>query len=134
MKKLMSLSVLLMISISLTYAQIPVITFEKTEHNFGVIKEEDGFADWTFEFTNTGDAPLIITNVQQSCGCAPPRGWTREPIPPGGTGTIEAGYNPANRPGAFRRGLTVMSNAEANVRIYLSGEVTPRPRAVEGEN
>ncbi len=62
----------------------------------------------TFEFKNTGDAPLIITNVQSSCGCTVPTKPT-EPILPGKTGKIDVKYN--MNTGPIRKTITVESNA-----------------------
>ena len=64
----------------------PEITFEETEHDFGTI-DQGTAVDHTFKFTNTGKAPLVITNATSSCGCTVPT-WTREPIAPGETGEM----------------------------------------------
>ena len=77
-----------------------------------------------FEFTNTGDAPLIITNVQSTCGCTIPT-KPKEPIMPGKTGKIEVKYNMGLGP--IRKTITVESNA-VNVEggrsaIKIKGEV-----------
>ena len=65
MKKLFLLSCML-VSISMM-AQQPVITFEKTTHDFGKINEADGRVTTVFEFTNEGMVPLVLTNVRASC-------------------------------------------------------------------
>ena len=104
------------------------IHFEKKEHNFGQVSEEGGPITHQFTFTNTGEAPLIISNVKASCGCTTPS-WTREPVAPGEQGAIEAQYNPKNRPGAFKKSITVTSNATPPTQIlYIQGTVTPKPR------
>ena len=113
--------------------QDPQISFKKTEHNFGKIQEEKGKVTYKFELLNTGGEALMIQNVTASCGCTAPS-WTREPIPPGGTGFVAATYNPAGRPGAFRKYVTVMSNSNpGNVRLIISGEVIPKPKTIEDE-
>jgi hypothetical protein len=133
MKKLFSLGVLLMMFASFTYAQTAEIEIVEKEYKFGVVPEEGGIVTGAFEVINTGTAPLVISAVNPSCGCTTPK-WTNEPIPPGGKGTIEAGYNPSGRPGPFKKSITVRSNAsEPNIVLYISGEVTPRPKA-ETEN
>ena len=71
--------------------QKPEMTFARTEHNFGTIKEELGAVTTQFEFTNTGKSPLIIQRVSASCGCTTPS-YTREPVLPGKKGTISAKY------------------------------------------
>jgi len=67
---------------------------------------------------------MVITNAQPSCGCTTPS-WTREPIPPGGQGYVEATYNAAGI-GAFDKSITVMSNVENGVILLrIRGEVVP---------
>ena len=68
-------------------AQEPVMTFEKTEHDFGKIDEAGGRVSTEFVFKNEGMAPLVLSNVRASCGCTTPS-WTKEPVEPGQTGTI----------------------------------------------
>lgn len=125
MKKLFLLSCML-VSISMM-AQQPVITFEKTTHDFGKINEADGRVTTVFEFTNEGMVPLVLTNVRASCGCTTPK-WTREPIEPGAKGNITVTYNPNGRPGRFQKTVTVTSNAtEPTTKLYIKGEVIPKP-------
>ncbi len=72
--------------------QLPVMTFEKTTHDFGTIKE--GEAQQTvFTFTNTGSAPLIITNATSSCGCTVPDYPKNTPIAPGDSGQLTVNFN-----------------------------------------
>jgi len=111
----------------------PAISFEKMNHNFGVVKEADGIVEHVFTFSNTGSEPLIIKNVRSTCGCTVPD-WSKEPIMPMGKGTIKVSFNPANRPGAFRKGITVMSNArEPNTTLYVVGLVQPKKKTVADE-
>jgi hypothetical protein len=111
----------------------PKISFEEKVHDFGKFKEADGKVTYKFEFVNTGGADLIIQNVSASCGCTAPR-WTREPVPPGGKGFVAATYDPAGRPGTFRKYVTVISNSNpGNVRLTIAGEVEPRPRTIEDD-
>lgn len=108
----------------------PQLKFDEDTHDFGEIMEENGPVDYKFEFTNLGTAPLIINNVKASCGCTTP-GWTREPVMPGKRGYIEARYNPLNRPGSFRKSLTIYSNAEGgSSQVYIQGRVTPKPKSL----
>jgi len=107
-------------------AQEPVITFEKTVHDFGKINEADGRVSAIFEFKNEGMSPLVLSNVRASCGCTTPK-WTREPIEPGQTGQVTVTYNPNGRPGRFQKTVTVTSNAKTpTVRVYVKGEVIPK--------
>ena len=130
MKKLLSIGILAMFT-TLVYAQSPQIEFKEKSFDFGKIKEEDGAVSCTFEFTNTGVAPLIISGVTASCGCTTPD-WTKEPIPAGATGFVKASYNPKGRPGVFKKSITVRSNAtDGTVVLTISGEVIPRPKSIE---
>ena len=114
-------------------AQQPVITFEKTEHDFGKINEADGRVSVVFSFKNEGMAPLILSNVRASCGCTTPT-WTKEPVEPGQTGSITVTYNPNGRPGRFQKTVTITSNAtEATKRVYIKGEVIPKSAKPENK-
>ena len=109
------------------------ITFDIVDHDFGEIKEEDGYAEHTFNFVNTGDAPVKIINVKASCGCTTP-GWTKEELIPGDSGFVKARYNPRNRPGRFRKSLRITtSDPEANQTLYIMGMVKPKPKSPEEE-
>ncbi|MBK5263418.1 MAG: DUF1573 domain-containing protein, partial [Peptostreptococcaceae bacterium] len=107
------------------------IAFEKLQHNFGTFKEELGPQTVDFNFKNDGTAPLILNNVQASCGCTTPS-WTREPVAPGAKGVIKVSYDPRNRPGVLNKTIRVSSNAEnSDVVLTIQGEVTPRARTIE---
>lgn len=88
----------------------PVITFEKKTHEFGDIVQGDKVEE-TFKFANTGNEPLIITNVQVTCGCTTPKGWPRDPIPPGAKAEITVGFNSAGKMGRQNKVVTIVSNA-----------------------
>ena len=96
--------------------------------DYGTVNKEDDNGLRVFEFTNTGDAPLIISDVKSSCGCTVPSKPT-EPIQPGKTGKIEVKYN--MNPGPIRKTITVESNAvnydEGRVALKIKGEVIVKP-------
>lgn len=111
----------------------PAISFEKMNHNFGVLKEADGIVEHIFTFTNTGSKALLIKTVRSTCGCTVPD-WPQEPIKPMEKGTIKVSFNPLNRPGAFRKGITVVSNArEPNTTLYIVGLVKAKAKTVADE-
>ena len=85
-----------------------VITFEKTEHEFGTLLQGE-VVSYSFHFTNTGNVPLIISEVGSSCGCTV-GDYPREPIAPGKTGDIKVTYDSSGHHGFQSRTLTVMSN------------------------
>jgi hypothetical protein len=102
-------------------ADVAVATFDATVFDFGKIKQGVP-ASHEFKFTNTGKIPMIITNVQASCGCTTPD-YTKDPIPPGGQGFIKATFNAASA-GGFNKTVTVTSNIENGfVQLTIRGEV-----------
>lgn len=119
-----------MVAVMSTIASMAqVITFERTEHDFGKINEADGRVTTIFSFKNEGMQPLVLSNVRASCGCTTPK-WTREPIEPGQSGEITVTFNPNGRPGRFQKTITVTSNAQENngtAKLYIKGEVIPKP-------
>ena len=126
MKKIFATLCMAMTAIAM-FAQQPVLTFEKTEHDFGKINESDGRVSTVFTFKNEGMAPLVLSNVRASCGCTTPT-WTKEPVEPGQTGSITVTYNPNGRPGRFQKTITITSNAsEPTMKLYIKGEVIPKP-------
>lgn len=108
----------------------PKIEFKDKDNtiDYGKVTKEEDSGVRVFEFTNTGDAPLIISNVQSSCGCTVPSKPT-EPIAPGKTGKIEVKYN--MNPGPIRKTITVETNAvnaeEGRVVLKIKGEVIVKP-------
>ena len=98
------------------------ISFEKTTIEYGSI-EANSNRYRTFTFKNTGDKPLILSNVKPSCGCTVPK-WDKTPIQPGKTGTIEVGYDTSIK-GTFHKGIEVYSNdpKKGRTTIYIKGNV-----------
>lgn len=100
------------------------IKFDEISHNFGNVTEGE-IAKYEFRFTNTGAEPLVLTNVQASCGCTTPK-WPREPIAPGQSAVITAEYNSNGRPGSFTKNIFVKSNG-GDVTLTISGMVIKEP-------
>ena len=124
--------VIFLMSVQLLMAQAR-LAFGNESYDFGEIEEEAGYAEYTFNFKNTGDQPIKITHVKASCGCTTP-GWTKEEVMPGDSGFVKARYNPRNRPGKFRKSLRITtSQPTENKVLYISGYVKPKPRTVEEE-
>ncbi|GAL68179.1 DUF1573 domain-containing protein [Jejuia pallidilutea] len=122
MKHLFTLLFVGLISFSLNAQdKVAKIEFKETTIDYGTIeKGSDGVR--TFEFTNTGNAPLIISKVSSSCGCTIPK-KPDAPIMPGETGNIEVKYD-TNRVNPIRKTITVMSNAETpTVALKIKGLV-----------
>ena len=114
---------------SSTAEKLPVFTPTETTHDFGIIGENDGYAEHIFTFKNLGTAPLVVTRVQASCGCTRPE-WTTSPIEPGEEGQIILAYNPKGRVGPFNKNATVYTNEDNGYKRYkltITGTVVDKP-------
>ncbi|UYW02409.1 DUF1573 domain-containing protein [Flavobacterium agricola] len=123
MKKLLGIVAIIACSAS-TYAQEIVFKDKDNTVDYGTVTQgvDDGLR--TFEFTNTGNKPLIIKHVQSTCGCTVPSKPT-EPIMPGKTGKIDVKYNMV--PGKIAKTITVETNAtnvpDGRVSLRIKGNV-----------
>lgn len=100
-----------------------IITWEVTSYEFGDIYKGDK-VQHTFKFTNTGSSPLIITNVEVTCGCTIPKGWPRDPIMPGNRGELQVQFDSAGKFGRQNKVVTVVSNSRfGNSQITFSANV-----------
>ncbi len=72
--------------------------------------------DFQVEFTNEGSEPLLVSNVRGCCGTQIPD-WTKEPIMPGDTGTIQVRFRLAPRVQTMNRTVTAVSNDAVGVKI-----------------
>lgn len=129
MKRVISLFALIFISamslVSMAQSNGPVMTFDEKTHDFGTIKEADGPVTHIFEFTNTGNEPLVILAVNASCGCTRPE-YPKEPIKPGKKGKIKVTFNPAGRPGEFSKDIKVRTNGSKRPILKITGTVVPK--------
>ena len=127
MKKLVLIALVAVIGFAAN-AQQAKIDFKEDTVDYGTIaKGSDGIR--VFEFTNTGNAPLIISDVKSSCGCTVPK-KPEGPIAPGASSSIEVKYD-TNRVGPIRKTITVYSNAsEPMVALKIKGEVKPESGSV----
>lgn len=126
MKNIAALIAIVLMS-SFGFAQNgPKIEFKAKDNtiDYGTVSKKKDNGVRSFEFTNTGDAPLIITNVLSTCGCTVPT-KPAEPIMPGKTGKIDIKYN--MQAGPIRKTITVESNAVnyegGRIPLKIKGEV-----------
>src|SRR5579864_6883910 len=120
MKLSVVVSFFLIIALSAANAQTvnpgATITWEDNAHDFGEIPEGEK-VEHTFKFTNTGTEPLVITNVQVTCGCTTPKGWPRDPVAPGKKAELVVMFNSTGKIGRQNKVVTVISNAVGNNQI-----------------
>lgn len=106
--------------VSMTVA-IGEFKFEKETHDFGNIPHNKP-ASYSFQFSNTGDAPIIINEVKPSCGCSVAE-FTKTPIKPGDTGSVTVTYNAAAK-GPFTKQFTIKSNTKTPIKtLTIKGNV-----------
>lgn len=103
-------------------AELPVLSFPDTTHDFGMIKEGEK-VEHEFTFKNTGRSPLIIAGATASCGCTVPT-FTHEPVAPGSTGTLKVTFSSAGKHGHIMKAVTVTSNAyPASKMITITADI-----------
>jgi len=102
-------------------AEIAKMTLESASIDYGIVEQgSDGTR--VISFTNTGNAPLIISNVKASCGCTVPS-YSKEAVAPGEKGEITVKYN-TKKIGKFTKTVTITSNTEKVTHQFkIKGEV-----------
>ena len=122
MKNILTLLLICFLSIPINAQdKIAKIEFESQTIDYGTI-EKGSNGVRVFKFKNTGNAPLIVSNVKSSCGCTVPKKPTA-PIMPGKSGEIEVKYD-TNRVNPIRKTITETSNAETpTVALKIKGTV-----------
>ena len=108
-----------------------VISLKETDYDFGKIPQGKPVTH-IFMFTNTGAAPLVLGNVQASCGCTTPE-WSKDAVAAGATAKITVGYNAMND-GPFEKSITITYNGTQTKQINIKGEVWKTPTTSAPEN
>lgn len=121
MKKLLVLF-LLLCSGQLALAQAE-LSFDKTSHDFGIVKPSSDTIWVDFVFTNTGTEPFTITSVKTSCDCTLAQ-WPQKPIQPGQKGVIKGGYKLEGKDGAFDKNIIIIGNTmPATTFLSIKGDI-----------
>lgn len=85
------------------------VSFNETEHDFGTIKDGTP-VETIFKYTNTGKAPLVVSDIKSTCGCTVPTDWTKQ-VAPGETGQFTVKFNGKGN-GAVNKSITMTTNTE----------------------
>jgi Protein of unknown function (DUF1573) len=113
---------------SIVLSEGAAISIEKPTFEFGTIYEGDK-VQHAFKFTNSGNKPLIITNVEVTCGCTVPKGWPRDPIMPGDRAELQVQFNSAGKVGKQSKVVTIVSNSvTGNTQLTISATVVEKKR------
>lgn len=94
-------------------SDLGVMTFTEKEFDFGTIKQGE-VVRHTFHFKNTGQKPIIIDNASSSCGCTVPT-YPRDPVPPGGEGSLDVEFNSSGKSGQVTKVVVVRANTVPNI-------------------
>ncbi|NML20955.1 DUF1573 domain-containing protein [Pseudoflavitalea sp. G-6-1-2] len=118
---------------SATVANPPadVLQLKENGYDFGKIPQGRPVTH-IFEIVNTGKAPLLLSNVQASCGCTTPE-WSKDPIKPGASAQIKVGYNAAAE-GFFNKSITIQYNKGESKTLMISGTVYKTPATAAPAN
>jgi len=111
--------------------KLPAMSFDKQEHDFGNIVQGTP-QETVFTFTNTGEAPLIITDARSSCGCTVPQYPKNTPIAPGESGEMVVKFNGSGK-NQVTKTVTVTANTEKGSELLrIKAFVTPKDQAPAG--
>lgn len=111
--------------------QLPVMSFEKSEHDFGTIAQGNP-QETVFKFTNTGNAPLIITDAKSSCGCTVPEYPKNTPIAAGESGELLVKFNGSGQ-NQVTKTVTVTANTEKGSELLrIKAFVNPKNAQAAG--
>lgn len=106
------------------------LNFEETEHDFGTLKDGTP-VETKFKYTNTGDSPLVVSDIKSTCGCTVPSDWRKEPLAPGESAEFTVKFNGRGN-GPITKTITMTTNTEKGaemVRIKAMIEADPNAPA-----
>ena len=107
------------------------LRFTRSSWDFGTIREADGKVSCSFEYVNSGKQPVVIDQVNVSCGCTTPE-FSRKPIMAGERGEMKVTFDPANREGEFVKEITVFTGGRRyRTTLRISGNIIARTKTVE---
>lgn len=108
----------------------PTIAFEETEHDFGTIVNGTP-VETKFKYTNTGDSPLVVSDIKSTCGCTVPSDWNKDPLAPGESAEFTVKFNGKGTPGnQVSKVVTLTTNTEAGTeQVKIKAFIEEDPNA-----
>jgi hypothetical protein len=107
-----------------TGAAAEPLQFKEVAYDFGSVPQGKPVFHY-FEVKNTGTKPVVLNDIQASCGCTTPE-WSKDPIAPGATAKIKVGFNAAAE-GPFDKYISVQYNDSGQKQIKITGMVWRAP-------
>lgn len=109
-------------------SEFPVISFEETEHDFGTIVNGTP-VETKFKYTNSGDSPLVVSNIKSTCGCTVPSDWNKDPIAPGDSAEFTVKFNGKGN-NQVSKSITLTTNTEKGSEVVkIKAFIEPDPNA-----
>lgn len=106
----------------------PTISFEETEHDFGKIVNGTP-VETHFKYTNTGNSPLVVSNIKSTCGCTVPSDWNKEPLAPGESAEFTVKFNGKGQ-NQISKTITLTTNTEkGSETVKIKAFIEPDPNA-----
>ena len=135
--KILSIGFAFVAMFAFTAANAQELTIDKEVHDYGTI-DQGANGECVFVVTNTGTAPLIISNCKGSCGCTVPT-WPREPIAPGADGVVKVQFDSKNKGkvggGLQSKRVTITANTDpVNTYLTIKGKVDKKEEAAPATN
>jgi len=96
-------------------SKLPKIKFDEEIHDFGKVIEGEKVS-YSFKFKNVGSSPLLISEVNASCGCTATK-YPKTPIRPGKEDVIHVTFDSEKRKGFQNKSISVISNTQPNKTI-----------------
>lgn len=120
MKRILTVLYAFVATVLVAVAQ-PRFSSNTETHSFGQIEWKCPVTA-QYTITNTGDRPLVLTDVEPDCACTVAQ-WTKTPIAPGAKGNISVTFD-AKALGHFQKSVAIYCNAQPHL-VYLNfdGEV-----------
>ena len=119
-----------------TAGEFPAISFAEEEHDFGTIINGTP-VETKFSYTNTGDSPLVVSDIKSTCGCTVPSDWNKDPLAPGETAEFTVKFNGRGTPGnQVSKVITLTTNTESGkeqVKIKAFIEADPNAPKTDSE-
>jgi len=93
-----------------TKNKFPVMEIDSSMVDLGTIMQGDTIMH-VYNFKNTGNMPLVVSNVNASCGCTTPS-YSKEPVAPGERGFITVKFNSKGKEGKMNKTVTAFANTK----------------------
>lgn len=111
-----------------TAGNFPTISFDEVEHDFGTIMDGTP-VETVFKYTNTGNSPLVVSNIKSSCGCTVPQDWNKDPIAPGESAQFTVKFN-GKGANQVSKTITLTTNTQTGTEtVKIKAFIEPDPNA-----